>query len=225
MKCSYCQQEIIRNLTVKELLFPFLIKSERCYFCQEKFKRITAPTCPTCSKAGWTTMCDECRQWQVLYPHYNFCHQALFCYDAAFKEWIYQYKFLGDLRLQATFTAELQTYFSQKKDWIICSIPLSGTRFVQRGFNQVEAFLQAAGITTQKLLEKTTDSSPQSEKNRQERLAAPQVFRATENAPMIKNKKVLLVDDVYTTGRTLFHAAEILQVYQPEKLQTFSLAR
>lgn len=160
-----------------------------------------------------------------MYPRYDFCHQALFSYDEAFKKWIQQYKFLGDFRLKATFISEIQAYFSHKKGWLVCSIPLSDARFSQRGFNQVEAFLQAAGIKTQDLLEKDVDSTPQSDKNRQERLAAPQVFKATKAAANIKNKKVLLVDDVYTTGRTLFHAAEILQSYQPEKIQTFSLAR
>jgi len=132
---------------------------------------------------------------------------------------------LGDFRLRKTFVPEIQNYFSHKKDWIVCSVPLSETRFSQRGFNQVEAFLQAAGIKTQKLLVKKINNAPQSEKSRQERLAAPQVFSATENTAKIKNKKVLLVDDVYTTGRTLFHAAEILQTYQPKALHTFSLAR
>ncbi|MCF1684327.1 ComF family protein [Tetragenococcus halophilus] len=225
MRCSYCQQEIIRNLTVKELLFPFSIRSQRCYLCQEKFEQIKRPACPTCSKTGHTSMCDECQQWQQNYPYYDFCHQALFSYDEAFKEWIYQYKFLGDFRLRKTFVPEIQNYFSHKKDWIVCSVPLSETRFSQRGFNQVEAFLQAAGIKTQKLLVKKINNAPQSEKSRQERLAAPQVFSATENTAKIKNKKVLLVDDVYTTGRTLFHAAEILQTYQPKALHTFSLAR
>lgn len=225
VKCSYCQQEIVRNLTFKELLFPFLITEERCDSCQEKFRKIPSRACPTCSKPGWSTQCDECKQWQKLYPNYNFCHQALFCYDQDFKEWIYQYKFLGDFRLKTTFSLEVQSYFSQKKDWIVVAIPLSETRFLKRGFNQVEAFLQAAGIKTQKLLEKTVDSTPQSEKNRQERLAAPQVFCAAKEINIVKNKKILLVDDVYTTGRTLFHAAGILQNHQPKKIQTFSLAR
>lgn len=225
MKCSYCQEEIIRNLSFKEILFPFLLKNERCVYCQNLFERIVSPNCPTCSKPGWTLSCEECQQWKEQYPHYDFCHQALFSYNEAFKEWIYQYKFLGDFRLKTTFTVELQEYFSHKKDWIICSIPLSKERFSQRGFNQVEAFLQAANITTSPLLKKATDSLPQSNKNRQERLASPQVFGPTDQTYKIRNKKVILVDDVYTTGRTLFHAAEILQMYQPEKIQTFSLAR
>ncbi|GMA46792.1 ComF family protein [Tetragenococcus muriaticus] len=225
MKCSYCQQEIIRNLTFKEILFPLLIKSERCSLCQKKFKKITDPVCPTCFKPGWTVRCDECQQWKKQYPYYDFCHQALFNYNEAFKEWIYQYKFLGDFRLKTTFTVEIQEYFSHKKDWIICCIPLSEQRFLQRGFNQVEAFLQTANIKTSPLLERSIDTLPQSNKNRQERLASPQVFAATDQTIKIRNKKVLIVDDVYTTGRTLFHAAEILQKYQPEKIQTFSLAR
>ncbi|HHJ5214051.1 TPA: phosphoribosyltransferase family protein, partial [Enterococcus hirae] len=42
---------------------------------------------------------------------------------------------------------------------------------------------------------------------------------------IIKGKKVLLVDDVYTTGQTLFHAASCLLPHAPEKIRTFSLAR
>ncbi|AYW46923.1 amidophosphoribosyltransferase [Tetragenococcus osmophilus] len=225
MKCSYCQQEIIRNLTFKEILFPLLIKRERCVFCQQKFEKITVPACPTCSKPGWSSSCEECQQWEKRYPDYEFCHQALFRYNEAFKEWIYQYKFLGDFRLKTTFSAEIQEYFSHKKGWLVCSIPLSKDRFSQRGFNQAEAFLQAANVKTIPLLEKKVESLPQSNKNRQERLASPQVFGPTEQTFKIKNKKVILVDDVYTTGRTLFHAAEILRMYQPEKIQTFSLAR
>jgi len=41
----------------------------------------------------------------------------------------------------------------------------------------------------------------------------------------IQNKKILIIDDVYTTGQTLFHAADCLQVAQPKIIRTISLAR
>ncbi|HLQ40312.1 MAG TPA: phosphoribosyltransferase family protein [Tetragenococcus sp.] len=225
MKCSYCQKEIVRNLTVKEICFPWSIQAERCPACKNRFTLIKEPACPTCGKMGEVEMCDECRLWQKKYPNYSFCHKALFVYDQAFKDWIHQYKFLGDYRLAATFTGEIQQFFAKRKDWIITYVPLSEERYQERGFNQTLAFLQAAGIKNRELLIKNKDTTAQSKKNRQERLAAPQAFIATEAAKQIKNKKVLLADDVYTTGRTLFHAAEILLDYKPRQLATFSLAR
>lgn len=225
MKCSYCQKEICRNLTVQEIFFPWRLRPERCSSCQKKFCKTRPPACPTCGKTGFQESCDECQQWQKQYPDYSFCHHALFSYDQDFKEWIQQYKFLGDYRLCQTFVPEIRQFFAQKKDWLVTYIPLSEERFEQRGFNQALAFLQAADIKTTRLLQKTADTSPQSGKNRQQRLASPQVFAVTPAAEKVRNKKVIIADDVYTTGRTLFHAAEILLPYQPKQIETFSLAR
>ena len=44
-------------------------------------------------------------------------------------------------------------------------------------------------------------------------------------AQTLKEIEIILVDDVYTTGRTLFYAAECLLPYQPKKIRTFTLAR
>ena len=53
----------------------------------------------------------------------------------------------------------------------------------------------------------------------------PQVFKVVEALPDLKNKEIVLVDDVYTTGRTLFYAAECLLPFHPKKIRTFTLAR
>lgn len=95
MKCSYCQQAIIRNLTVKELLFPFLLESsELCPLCQKMFQPIKAG-CEKCQKEGITGVCHECKRWQKLYPSYDFHQEAIFKYNDGFAEWIEQYKYLG----------------------------------------------------------------------------------------------------------------------------------
>ena len=41
----------------------------------------------------------------------------------------------------------------------------------------------------------------------------------------IKAKKIILFDDVYTTGRTLLHAMDVLNAYHPSQISTVSLAR
>ena len=51
-----------------------------------------------------------------------------------------------------------------------------------------------------------------------------QPFAIQKENQKIKNCSVILVDDIYTTGRTLFHAAVINDCY-PKSLNTFTLAR
>ena len=227
MQCSWCQKEIIRNLTLKEILWPFLIKERRCENCQQRLTVIKQPCCSTCCKPGLQDPCEDCLKWKERYPTYDFCHQALFDYDEAFKEWIHQYKFRGDYRLRSTFVPEIKNFFKGKEEDIICCIPVSKKRFEQRGLNQVEAIFVAANIKTVPLLSKIDDKDeiPQSQKNKIERLKTPQTFFATKWASEIKDKKVWIVDDVYTTGRTMFYAAQALISYNPKQIRTFSLAR
>lgn len=225
MRCSWCQKEIIRNLTMQEILWPFYLQAERCPSCSELLSPITEPCCPTCQKMGQASQCQDCLDWQDVYPDYKFQHHAFFQYDDAFQAWIHQYKFLGDYQLRRTFMAELREFLKKEKFDVICAIPLSEKRYLKRGFNQVEGFLTGANIKTQKLLVKKMNTVPQTQKNRAERLMTPQPFEVIVSKEDVQGKRILLVDDVYTTGRTLFHAAEVLNPYQPSEIRTLSLAR
>ncbi|OJG70325.1 ComF operon protein C [Enterococcus phoeniculicola] len=110
------------------------------------------------------------------------------------------------------------------KRFVICPLPLSFVRIEKRGFNQVEGILEAAEITSIQLL-KRIELAPQSDKNRKARLLMPQPYTLATEKKQITNRSILLVDDVYTTGRTLFHAAEILLSASPKRLETLTLAR
>ena len=224
MRCRYCQTLIVRNLTVWEILFPLTITSSRCLACEQLFERTMQPHCPTCSKIGVREKCQECHLWQAQYPNYAFKHEALFQYNEGFQQWIFQYKFQGNYQLRYTFQEEVRQYFKSKKA-LICPIPLSTERYQQRGFNQVEAMLEAANIPITKLLTKAVDTTPQSERTRQERLEMLQPFQLIGDPAQIKDQAIILVDDVYTTGRTIFHAAEVLLSYKPKSVHSFSLAR
>ena len=108
---------------------------------------------------------------------------------------------------------------------VVCPIPLSEKRQQTRGFNQVEAILSEANIPYKCLLKKKIDTSAQAKKTRDERLLMPQPFEVNVDKNKIMNQEIILVDDVYTTGRTMFYAAECLLPYQPKKIRTFTLAR
>lgn len=92
-----------------------------------------------------------------------------------------------------------------------------------RGFNQVKGLLGGCTIT-EVLVHQHKDKLAQSHKSRTERLATPQPF-LLKNAARVLNERVILVDDIYTTGRTLYHAAVLLKEAGASEVLSISLAR
>lgn len=227
-RCSYCQKKIIRNLRISEIVFITKKSPQICAECFSLFRLLDQENgCRTCRQVIDMTndYCEDCLMWRERYPNYDFCHHAYFCYDAAFKEWLKRYKFIGDIRLAGTFAQYWQKLPSVFNDYLICPIPLTKERLHERGFNQVMEMLNVAKVPYQCLLMRTKHQAPQAQKTKQERLAGSQPFKLAVEPANIEKKKVLLVDDVYTTGQTLFHAADCLLPYSPERICTFSLAR
>lgn len=229
MKCSYCQKAIYRNLTIKEVLLPTpKITEELCASCRNLFVSLPKKgVCRGCQKSCSTEYCRDCQTWRKLYPDYDFQHEALFHYDEAFKEWMMQYKIAGDYRLRSTFAKEIKAYFRPfiHEGYLICPLPLSEQRFQDRGFNQAEALLTAAGVPVTQLLKRTGHTKPQAEKNRAGRMKLEQPFELNDATLKLNGQKIILADDVYTTGRTIFHAAAVVRASKAKKIRTFSLAR
>lgn len=153
------------------------------------------------------------------------------------KNYMKEYKFQGDLMLGNLFNKELRKILSAyQKTHLISPIPISKLSFEQRGFNQVELILQNIGISYKELLIHKGTGPNQSSKSRQERLMAPQFFDLNTEIKeeILATKKILIIDDVYTTGRTILHAKDIIyrnkeQLYLKDKInieiESFSLFR
>ncbi len=95
-----------------------------------------------------------------------------------------------------------------------------------RGFNQVEGLLEFAGVKYTPALIHCGTGEKQSSKNRKMRMLSPQPFKLNEVfQDSIKGKSVILVDDIYTTGRTFFHAADCLLKNGAQSIETFSISR
>jgi len=102
---------------------------------------------------------------------------------------------------------------------------LSQERLYERGFNQAEALILEAGFKSTTLLTRI-HTEKQSKKSRTDRIHLPQVFQFDSNRSIpLEGKDVLLVDDIYTTGSTLRHAAKILLEHGAKKVDSFTLAR
>ncbi|MCL2113468.1 MAG: ComF family protein [Streptococcaceae bacterium] len=215
MICLLCHAKFHIHYRFSDL---FLLKTSEqfiCPDCQQDFIKIPTEHCPRCYKSGDSQICKDCQEWESKGILIN--HQAIFQYNGAMHDYFSRYKFLGDYQLHKIFKSFFQKF---DKNFTVVPIPISPERHQERGFNQVSAFLKEHSFT--ELLVKS-DTSTQSSLDRKDRLNSKNAFSIIKNT--ILPQKVLLVDDIYTTGATLQHATHLLKDSGVREIKTFSLCR
>ena len=113
----------------------------------------------------------------------------------------------------------------------ITFIPLSKNKLKIRGFNQAELLAKEISKITKipllPTLEKIVDTPSQTTKNyleRQENIKDSFIVKE-ESLPQIKDKNLLIIDDVCTTGATLLEASHVLHQSGATTLSALTLAK
>ena len=140
-------------------------------------------------------------------------------------DYFQRYKFQGDYRLRAVFAPIMQQRLTTLAADCVVTIPVTPATMQQRGFNQVTGWL-GSGENDRPGLQTTAQvkAQPQSQKTRAQRLLIPQPFSLAPTLP-VTNQRVVLVDDIYTTGRTIRHAADLLLESGAKSVIGLTLAR
>ena len=243
MNCLICHQPITEVITWSSLfsLSSRNTQTQICHQCNQKLETISGEQCRICSrpfskldpkfrKQDLCTDCYNCEQnpeWQGFLSQ----NISIFHYNDFLKDLLAQFKFRGDHELVKIFTEPMQTKFKQTFDQknppIIIPVPISPERLYERGFNQAQSL---ASLLSQQPLEKIlerTHTEKQSKKKRSERLLTDSPFhlKADINSAQYKNKNLLIIDDIYTTGTTLRQIAKVLQPLSPNSIKSLTLAR
>ncbi|WP_127848936.1 ComF family protein [Lacticaseibacillus hulanensis] len=132
-------------------------------------------------------------------------NRGLFTYNDAMKDWIERYKGIGDYNLRDSFASDI-VQFMQMRGCAFVPLTTEAGHFAERGFDPVLGLF--APLPLREWLVKDNTQMPQAKKNRAARLKTPQSFRCVATKEeMAKFDRICLLDDLYTTGRTLHHAA------------------
>ena len=149
---------------------------------------------------------------------------AIYEYTPFIKKLIYQYKGCFDYELNETF---LNLYIKEIKlrfhGYKIIPIPSYIEDDKKRGFNHVvEAFkkldLEVLPIITKTAHQKQADKSAKKRKEINKYLAFNEKID-------LKNTKVLLVDDIYTTGNTMKAVINMVEKLNPKEIRVLVLAK
>lgn len=158
----------------------------------------------------------------------------IFRYEGKIRNLIIDYKFNEKAYIYETFVnfiLKQEKIFEKMKSYdTIIPVPISKQRKKERGYNQ--SLLIAKKISNSlnikletRCLYKAKNIIAQSKLNKEERNLNIQNAYELKNEQIIKNKQILLVDDIYTTGNTVNECARMLQLAQPKKIDVFVIAK
>ena len=190
--------------------------SRICNVCREKLKPITGPRCFRCSKPlkrEEQEYCKDCRKTRLFDQG-----SGIFPYGSVLQESLFKLKY-GKRQEYGSFYGQIAAVYSREiiRNWgveIIIPIPLHRKRMEKRGYNQAELIAEALGKTLcipvdSRLMKRKVNTRPQKELDYRERK------QNMKNAFFLKGenryRRILLVDDIYTTGSTIEAAAELLK--------------
>lgn len=216
----------MKNTPVKDIFFP-----PRCCGCDGLTER-ASPVCIRCEKlvlhyASDKKQCDICG----LSAEDCICRKkqffdkfvAAFYYDSTPVKTIFKLKFRARPDIARTYAKLLHTLLEERQLLteidIITFIPMRRLAKFRRGYNQSELIArnisELSGIDCVPLLEKIYKTSFQHNLKKTARtgnlLGAFEPVK--ENTALFENKRVLIVDDVATTGSTLGEAAKTLLIF------------
>lgn len=230
--CLICHEEIEAILSWNAL-FGKEETPTICGECKENFAPITGEVCEICGRPfaflvaeyRMGDLCFDCKRWEED-EHWSGSldqNRSLYRYTDFTKDVIAKFKFRGDYVLVEVFAEDLRHALQDFQYDYIVPIPLSEERLYERGFNQAEALITTAGFVPTHLLSRV-HTEKQSKKSRSERIHLQQVFELDTDMNL-NSKTIVLIDDIYTTGSTLRHAAKILKDNGVAKVYSFTLAR
>ena len=208
-----------------DLLFP-----TRCVFCRRLLHRGEEGICPRCQQELPWALGAEAEQTGEFF---SLCASPLWYQDQV-RASFHRYKFKGVRGYSRTYgrlVAQcVQDHLAGRYD-LITWVPLSRARLRQRGYDQAMLLASAAALALDDVaaetLCKVRDTEAQSglgKNDASRRANVLSAYQVTDPA-LVEGRRVLLIDDIVTTGSTLSECARVLRTAGATDVVCAALAR
>lgn len=196
-----------------------------CNHCYSELEINQQPQCNYCAKPG-TILCSSCSKSRPAFSH-TYCR---YTYSTPLNKMLHQLKYKYDKsNLWALGYLLSHILATVKSDTdLILPMPQSSVRQAQRGFNQAYELLCYYQTTSShlqiktNLVTKTVDTPHQTSLNLANRKHLHNIYTVEKN---IKDKNILIVDDVITTGGTANNLATALKLAGAKRIELCVLLR
>jgi len=206
-----------------------------CSSCWSKVRFIQPPFCKRCGlpyHGEFTTQfeCANCREMDL---HFVSARSAVSA-RGVILDAIHRYKYQRALWFEAfladVFLRQAVPALSQEQWDLIVPVPLHATKRREREFNQAERLARhlanATNIPLNKtLLGRVVPTRTQTLLTRQQRAANVRRAFALSNGTRLRGERIILVDDVFTTGATTNACAQVLRAAGGGEVCVWTVAR
>ena len=230
---------IIKNIisAIMDIFFPTHVNCGLCqadligntYFCKSCLEASLPHSEDTCSVCGRLLTLDKayfehyrgrCKICQTTFYFFK-AHVAFTMYEGRAKNMLLNVKYRGELQYVPIIAEGLahaigNSSFSSDFDYII-PVPIHKFRKLFRGFNQSEEYALALRdffpkVTVLKALKrpKHTKKLKNLDKDSRKKMLEDAIIIERECIGVLKGKRVLVIDDIFTTGSTLNACAKVL---------------
>ncbi|MDB6064639.1 MAG: putative Competence protein [Pedosphaera sp.] len=203
--------------------------------CWEKVRFIKPPFCKRCGLPyeGDITTAFECENCRDMDLHFSTARSAVSA-DKLMLDVIHRYKYQGALWFEP-FLADLlirqaaPVLAQEKWDWLV-PVPLHPTKRREREFNQSERLATHLSRATRipmntKLLQRVEPTETQTHLKKEQRAANVRNAFAIRPGQGLKGGRVVLLDDVFTTGATTSACARVLLSSGADEVCVWTVAR
>lgn len=196
IQCLICHQNLLESISLIHLMKPIPI----CFQCMKEFCIIKQ---------------------DIHFYHYPL--RILYFYNNFFQSLLFQYKGQYDYALKDAFLCLFHDELkNQYQDYIIVVAPSSHEDNLKRGFAPMETIAHTISSQVFNGLYKK-EKYKQSDLRYEERKKVKDKI-GIKNGSILKGKKVLIMDDVITSGSTLFACLSLVAMFEPKCIELLVLS-
>ncbi|WP_459480155.1 ComF family protein [Clostridium saccharoperbutylacetonicum] len=189
--------------------------------------------CIICKEDDCFGICDSCkRSIKTIGKEYQDEIISYGYYGGVLKDLILRFKYKKNFTAGDILSEFLEEYMINNidyKGYILTFIPLSKKSQRNRGFNQCEYIAQKIAkdlsIEVFEILVKQRETKEQKTLKKDERYENIKDAFKLKNTVTINNGKFIVIDDVTTTGATLYEAYKLLKKSKAKDIKLLTLAK